>query len=632
MTASSGDATSSAEQATSVDGAPCCMTCGQLLRDHAIDELTGLAERSRWDAAAEDAFARAREQRQPVALIIVDLDHFKYVNDEYGHPAGDDVLRSVAAVLRAATRDGDLIGRYGRQAGDEFLILLRATDLDGAKVVAERIRAGIKTMTVRARTSRHSTVTIVGQTASLGTAACFPARRDDLGLSDLLLDADVALRAAKRAGRGRTRVASPSMTAGYAETTGPGESGGHAGTSSKSPATAEPGRIPAANRDEPPAGAEPDDSLWALTNGDWTDEHTVALGEMLRNGAELPITADTVTRLVHDWLVIEPPQIVEVRAGRRIGDALVSKVERRVTQLRRMDDFVAGGDLHHLVVRELCTTADLVRNTAYSEQLGRRLLVAVGELCLLAGWVTSDAGQHAQAARYYSIGLKAAHAGADLPLAANLISTLSYQTSNVGDPRDAVRLARTAATGARHRATSATHALLEERVAWAHARAGERCQTEQALAAVETHYQQRQAGDDPQWMYWLNEREISVMAARCFVELGMPERAVPRLAETLVHYDERMTRELALYTSWLAEAQIMLGDVDEAVASATRTLELTTQITSARGDDRINLLRHKLLPYKDVQVVQNFDERLRELDWFESMPDDDADARQATTR
>lgn len=360
-----------------------------------------------------------------------------------------------------------------------------------------------------------------------------------------------------------------------------------------------------------PGNGTADTSQLSLTADDWTSIRSHELAELLRAGAELPITTDTVSRLVHEWLVVEPPQLIEVSAGRQIGDGLVTKVERRVAQLRRMDDFVAGGDLHELVERELHTTTTLLRDAAYTEQRGRRLLVAIGELCQLAGWVTGDAGNYPVAAHYYSVGVKAAHAAGDAPLAGNLISTLAYQVSNVGNPREAILLAQTADTGTKHRATPTTRALFKERVAWANAKAGDRKQTERALAAVETDYEHRQPSSDPEWVYWLNEAEINVMAGRCYVELGAADRAAPLLAGALAHYDERMTRELALYTSWLAEAQVMLGNVDEAAATATRTLELTAQITSARSDDRINLLRQKFRPYHTVPAVADFEAQVR---------------------
>ncbi|MGH3921741.1 MAG: hypothetical protein ACRDTT_02505 [Pseudonocardiaceae bacterium] len=286
----------------------------------------------------------------------------------------------------------------------------------------------------------------------------------------------------------------------------------------------------------------------SLLMPEWTPESTGSLLDMAA-GDGVAITPTLAIRLAHEWLVTEPPQIVEVRAGRRIGKGLVHKTERRVEQLRRLDDFIGGGDLHELVRKELHATAGLLKEAAYDEALGKRLLAAVGNLCGLAGWVAADAGLHAAAQRYYTGGIRAAHAADDTPLAGNLISWLSYMFSYVGDPREAVLLAHTALTGARHRASATTKALFQQRIAWAHARAGELGQTKRALGEADHAYEQRNADDDPGWVYWLNRDEIDAMAGRCYTELGQPRLAEPLLRNALDHYDERFAREVSFYVS-----------------------------------------------------------------------------------
>jgi tetratricopeptide (TPR) repeat protein len=349
-----------------------------------------------------------------------------------------------------------------------------------------------------------------------------------------------------------------------------------------------------------------------LRGGDWTETDSHELATLLCEDTTTPVGAESVSHLVHTWLVTEPPQVVQRSGGRRIGENLVRAVEHRTAELRRIDDFVAGGDLHALVVRELRATAALLREASYGETLGRRLLAATGELAQLAGWVLGDAGRYAAAARHYLLGVRAAHAAGDTVLAANLVSTLAYQVSNVGNPRHAVLLAQSADTGARSRTTPKVRALLGERLAWAHARAGERRQAERALAAVETAYDSGSSTDDPEWGYWLDEDEISIMAGRCYVELGEAERAVRLLAGVLDTYDQRRTRELALYTSWLAEAHLQLGAIDEATAAATRTHDLTSRTTSARTDDRLTALRRKLRPFGADPLVIEFEQRVRD--------------------
>jgi diguanylate cyclase (GGDEF)-like protein len=195
-----------------------CDSCGQLV----TDPPTGLVERWHWDEAAADVVAKARGRGDSIALIMIDLDRFKDVNDSYGHLAGDAVLRAVADVIRDTTRDGDLACRYGGSAGDEFLVLLPSSGLDDALAVAERIRAGITGMSVTAKVTRELSATIEGQTASIGVATYSLGDLVELDLEDLMLDADVSLRAAKRHGRDRICVANVDVTGNQAAGARPG--------------------------------------------------------------------------------------------------------------------------------------------------------------------------------------------------------------------------------------------------------------------------------------------------------------------------------------------------------------------------------------------------------------------------
>jgi transcriptional regulator with XRE-family HTH domain len=357
----------------------------------------------------------------------------------------------------------------------------------------------------------------------------------------------------------------------------------------------------------PPDGAGSDSLL--LVDA-WTPERTAAVLTSLDAGTPDP---GAVRRLVHEWLLAEPPQVVELRAGRRIGEGLVRAIEGRVEQLRRMDDFVGGGDLHALVAAELRTTLALLRDATYTEALGRRLLTAVGELAQLAGWVADDADLHALARRYYTAGVRAAHAAGNAPLGANLISTLSYQLANTGDPREAVALAHTAAAGARHAASATTRALFQERIAWAHAKAGDARGTERALGEADRLFGRRRPEDDPVWVYWLSRDEMDVMAGRCATELRQPKRAEALLRPVLARYDEAHARESALYASWLAEAYVQLREVEEAAAVATRSLLLSARVNSARGRDRVALVRDELRQHQDVRAVRDFEDLYRQV-------------------
>lgn len=350
-----------------------------------------------------------------------------------------------------------------------------------------------------------------------------------------------------------------------------------------------------------PAGrAEP----WRLDGGLWRPADSERLAAEI---ASQEPTADNAVELAHQWLITEPPQVFELRAGRRIGAGTVEEVERRVHQLRLLDDHVGGYDTYAMVTAELSATVALLNEAAYSEELGRRLLVAVGELCQLAGWTSSDAGRHAEAERLYLLGVRAAHAGGDTAGAANNLSSLSYQVANIGDAREAETLARSAYAGARREATATARAMLAERVAWAAARSGEAPAAERALATVETEYDQSRPDDDPEWTYWLDEGEIEIMAGRVWTQLRRPLRAVPILERATAGYGDDTGRETALYLTWLAESLLQANEVERAADAATRALRLSRRAGSARADDRVSAVRALLAPFRGVPSVEAFE-------------------------
>lgn len=183
----------------------------ELTRLTSVDGLTGIANRRSFDEAMKREWQRARRNRLPLSVMMVDVDYFKQYNDGYGHQAGDECLMTVAKALEdQLKRPGDLVARFG---GEEFVVVLPETNAVGAYRVAEGMRAGIEELRLPHAFSQASE----SLTVSIGVATAYPAPDDEeLGEGWLLDCADQALYDAKKSGRNRIGVAQLKASARYA--------------------------------------------------------------------------------------------------------------------------------------------------------------------------------------------------------------------------------------------------------------------------------------------------------------------------------------------------------------------------------------------------------------------------------
>jgi diguanylate cyclase (GGDEF)-like protein/PAS domain S-box-containing protein len=167
----------------------------ELERLATLDSLTGIANRRHFCELAERELRRRDRQDTALAVLVIDADHFKAINDLHGHAAGDQVLRALGDILQAELRDTDLLCRWG---GEEFVVLLVGTDTIGAQIAAERI----------VQRCADAEIAYDGDalrvTVSVGASACYPEERD---IEVIVARADRAMYAAKAAGRNRAHVA-----------------------------------------------------------------------------------------------------------------------------------------------------------------------------------------------------------------------------------------------------------------------------------------------------------------------------------------------------------------------------------------------------------------------------------------
>jgi diguanylate cyclase (GGDEF)-like protein len=157
------------------------------------DNLTQVHNRRHFDDEIEREFSRARRFRRTFSVLLLDIDHFKHVNDRYGHLVGDAVLREVAQSVRRRVRRDDCVARYG---GEELVILMPETSLVSARSLADDLRAGIAAHVVTYRDARFSVTVSIG---------CAEFSDGDTGPADLVGRADQKLYAAKHAGRNCVR-------------------------------------------------------------------------------------------------------------------------------------------------------------------------------------------------------------------------------------------------------------------------------------------------------------------------------------------------------------------------------------------------------------------------------------------
>ncbi|MBI5740999.1 MAG: GGDEF domain-containing protein [Nitrospirae bacterium] len=161
------------------------------------DKLTGLYNRHHLISVLEDEIARCNRYGHPFAVMMIDIDNFRSINDNYGQSAGDAMLEYVGGLIKENTRKFDRSFRYG---GEEFIVVLPETDITLAYIVAERIRKGFEAKTFKATKRGSDSESFISRTLSIGITASFPYKTNEISIEELLNQSDKALYLAKNKG------------------------------------------------------------------------------------------------------------------------------------------------------------------------------------------------------------------------------------------------------------------------------------------------------------------------------------------------------------------------------------------------------------------------------------------------
>lgn len=285
----------------------------------------------------------------------------------------------------------------------------------------------------------------------------------------------------------------------------------------------------------------------------------------------------------------------------RVGRADVDRLARHTARLRRMDNFMGGGDTYGVYAQEAQRTARLLSESGHSDTVGRALRSLLAEQTQLAGWAAFDAGDHTTARNHYRDSYRAAEEAGDDVLAGNALAFTAYQQT-VTSSRGA-DVAEASWEKARRAATPRVAALLLERSAWAHAVAGDARAADRGLAQAREALQRHDDRPEPDWVFWVDDRELDIMAGRCWTELHRPLRAVPVLHDVLNRYDDTHARDKALYLTWLASSYLQAHEVEQAAAALGRAFDLAAGVASVRPSARIMAEARRLEPHWRVPEV-----------------------------
>jgi hypothetical protein len=304
-----------------------------------------------------------------------------------------------------------------------------------------------------------------------------------------------------------------------------------------------------------------------------------------------------------------PPQLARLAAGRRIGADVPKALSRRLARLRRLDNYLGGGETHHLYAAELDTTKTLAREAACTQETHRELLAVLSEQAQQAGWAAFDAGWQATARNLYQESLTAAQSSGNRALEGNALALLAYQNLTTGEP--AAPFADASCEAAGSRTPPRVRALLHERRAWAISHtANSRDEVRRALDLAAAALEEPSSEQAPDWAAWVDPAELQIMTGRCLTRTGQPLKAIAVLHHALDQFDETQARDKALYMSWLAEAYLNAGEIDAAAETAGQVLALSTDVASVRPAERLRAILGRLSRYPATASVADLLDRV----------------------
>ncbi|WP_239329705.1 XRE family transcriptional regulator [Frankia sp. CiP3] len=326
----------------------------------------------------------------------------------------------------------------------------------------------------------------------------------------------------------------------------------------------------------------------------WTDGGLAAGWEEVTTPVErrrfLTLSGAALAFPVHEWLVADPTsdlhRIDAALAGHRVDSVLVADLTTRVDALRRMDDALGGGAIHDLAVSELRLVVALIRHGRHGSVERAGLHAVVAELARLVGWAHFDTGNHGAAQRCWLVAVRAAHEAGQPAIAANVLRCMAGQERALGDPCSAIRLLRSALTGARGAMSATERAVLAVMLARSYGDLGDRRAVQTANDQVYALIEEARPEQDPPWAYWIQPHAIAFSAGDALVSTGRAAEAVPHLRRAVGEV-AGFPRDRILYLTRLGTAHVDTGEIDQAIEHGHEAIACAALLDS--GSARANI-------------------------------------------
>ncbi|OIJ88092.1 hypothetical protein [Streptomyces colonosanans] len=308
-------------------------------------------------------------------------------------------------------------------------------------------------------------------------------------------------------------------------------------------------------------------------------------------------------------LAFGDPAATAERPVPRAGSSEASALEDAVRRIRLLDDRHGADGLYRRAAAPLRTAYALLDAGTTRQAIADRLYTGAGELALSVGWLAHDSGRFDDARSHYAEALSTARMSGDAALEAHAFCNTAFLARDAGRPREALRAAQAAQRAAHPLGSHRLMSLLALREAGGWAGLADRAGCEQSLIRAQALFGRGPSDADPEWMTFYGEAELEGLEAQCWSTLGDWPRAARHAGRAAQLQDPHFTRNIALYTTELADDLARGGLPDEAAVAGLRVLELLDEVQSSRIQTMLAGTARVLLPHRRTPGVSAFLDR-----------------------